>query len=175
MLELKLSSSELFDEETYQFIHVPNKTMYLEHSLRSLSKWESKWKKPYLHTENKTPEEYIDYIKCMCLNPGDFDDDVYGYLTSNEYGLIDDYLRDPYTATTIKNDDSKKSGEIVTAEIIYWWMTENSIPFECDTWNLNKLMTLITVCSIKAKPGKKMSKRETLAQYRALNAARTKG
>lgn len=146
--------------------------MRLEHSLQSLSKWEEKWKKPYLATREKTVDEYVDYIRCMCLNADDFSDDIFSHLSSENYEQIDAYLSDPHTATTIKDSGGKHNNRIITAEVIYCWMTVHGIPFECDEWNLNKLITLITVCSEESKPSKKMPMRDILAQNKAINAAR---
>ena len=143
----------------------------MEHSLYSISKWEEKWTKSFISGKDKTQEEIFDYFKCMLLEP--LDDAYFDLLTSDNFQKILDYINDPMTATTIKQlPGSKPSREIITAEIVYYWMVALQIPFECQYWNFNKLMTLIQVCSIKNQPPKKMSKGQALAQNRSLNAAR---
>ena len=149
-------------------------TLQLEHSLVSLSKWESKWQKAFLSKKDKTFEETIDYIKCMTVTPN-VNDLVYGLLTIEHIKQINDYISAPMTATYFREDpNEKKSREIVTAELIYWWMISLGIPFECQKWHLNRLLTLIKVCTIKNAPPKKRSKRDIMAQNAALNAARRK-
>ena len=146
----------------------------MEHSLVSLSKWESKWKKAFLSKKEKTYEETIDYIRCMTVTQN-VDPDVYKYLSAENIKQINEYINDPMTATTFS--ESKQSGgnhEILTAEVIYYYMIASNIPFECQKWHLNKLLTLIRVCSIKNQPPKKMGREELLKRNNALNAARRK-
>jgi hypothetical protein len=148
--------------------------LQLEHSLVSLSKWESKWNKPFLSKDFKTHEETLDYIKCMTINQN-IDPDVYNGLTSEHITMINNYIESPMTATTFSDSKQNKSNrEIITSELIYYWMIALNIPFECQKWHLNRLLTLIRVCNIKNAPPKKMSKRATASQYAALNAARRK-
>ena len=165
-------SPEGWDEEKEEFVEAKTQVLQLEHSLISLSKWESKWCKPFLSNEAKTQEEIMDYIKHMTLTPN-VDPDVYNHLTAENFKEIDRYINAPMTATTFSNE--KKSGhsrEIVTAELIYYWMIALTIPFECQKWHLNKLLTLVRVCNIKNEPPKKMSKRELMSRNAKLNAAR---
>lgn len=144
----------------------------MEHSLLSLSKWEMKWHKPYLSREPKTEEENFDYIRCMCLTEPN-DPNVFYALTEDNIKSIADYISNPMTATTFHNQDKRPSREIITNELIYFWMTSFNIPFDpCQKWHLNRLMTLIEVASIKNQPSKKMNKRDILSQNAALNAAR---
>lgn len=173
MLKLKIKIPELWDEKNETFISAREITIQLEHSLVSLSKWESKWKKAFLDRE-RTPEETIDYIRCMTITQN-VDPDIYNYLSEKDIELINNYITDPMTATFITEDkSSKSSGEIVTSELIYYWMIVSNIPFECQKWHLNRLLMLIRVCGKKSEPAKKQSKKDTLAQYAALNAARRK-
>ena len=148
-------------------------TLCLEHSLVSISKWESKWEKPFLSSD-KTDEEFLDYIKCMTLTRN-VPDDVYDRLTEKNIEDINRYVNAPMTATTFyKNSNTKAGREIVTSEIIYYWMISLNIPVEFEKWHINRLITLIRVCEIKNAPPKKMSKREIMSQNAALNAARKK-
>lgn len=176
MLQIAVQANELFDEKTGIFIPIKAQTLHLEHSLISLSKWESKWHKPFLSKKvEKTNEEVIDYIRCMCMD-SNIDPVTFYALSAENYKQIDDYIKDPMTATTFHNlDDNKRNKEIVTSEIIYYWMTELNIPPEYAKWHLNRLLTLIQVASIKKSPPKKMSKNQILARNRKLNeAARAK-
>ena len=174
MLRVTLRKREVFDEETLEFKTIEPRTLRLEHSLLALSKWESKWCKPFLSpskTQKHTPEEMIDYIRCMSLD--DIEPDVLLGLTQSDLDKISEYISLPMTATTFRDDpNAKPSREVITAEIIYYWMITLGIPFECQKWHLNRLMTLIKVCSIKNAPPKKMGKKAMLSQRNALNSAR---
>ena len=174
MLEIIIPATEQWDEKNQEFITSKEQILRLEHSLVSLSKWESKWCKPFLSRENKTMEETIDYIKCMTLTQN-VDDHVYNLLTIDNIKKVNEYISAPMTATTFSDSNKKGGGrEIITSEIIYYWMISLNIPFECQKWHLNRLLTLIKVCSIKQQPPKKMSKRDVMSRNAALNAARRK-
>lgn len=168
-------SPEGWDEEKQEFISPKEITLQLEHSLVSISKWESKWCKSFIHTKEKTDEEIIDYVKCMTLNKS-VDPDVYNHLTSFNVRQIEKYIEAPMTATHISEDKkSKGSREIVTSELIYYWMIALNIPIaECQKWHLNRLLTLIRVCNVKNQPPKKMNKKDIMRRNAALNAARRK-
>ena len=173
MLPITIPDTELWDEQNKRFIEVKAQTLKLEHSLVSLSKWESKWHKSFLHTE-KTEEELLDYIKFMTLTQN-VDPNVYLCLNLNHINKIRDYINNPMTATTVnENKNGKKNREIVTSEVIYYWMIALNIPFECQKWHLNRLITLVKVCNAKNEPPKKRSKREIMEQNAAINAARRK-
>jgi len=183
-LELEVDAHEGWNDKNNVFVHAPRVTLRLEHSLVSLSKWESKHKKPYLkENEPKTPEEILDYIKCMTVTQN-VPDEVYALLTEQDMKKINDYIVDPMTATWF-NENNANSGsgqktyrkkEQITSELIYYWMISYRIPMQCEKWHLNRLLTLIRIFSIKDAEanGKtnKMSKRDILSQNRALNAAR---
>ena len=172
MLQIAVPGLESWDERTEEFVTGPDTIISLEHSLISISKWESKWHKPFL--SNKTPkgEELMDYIKCMTITPN-VKDEIYNRLTSDNIDKILKYINDPMTATTItERSGSRRSSELITSELIYYWMVAMQIPFECQKWHINRLMTLIRICGIKNQPDKKMSKRSTMQQNAALNAAR---
>ena len=165
---------EMFDEKTQEFFTLKEQTIQLEHSLISLSKWESKWCKAFLTDNEKTIEETLDYIKCMTITQN-VDPDVYKRLGQNNMKIINDYITAPMTATTFHGNLQKGSNkETITSELIYYWMIALNIPMECEKWHLNRLLTLIRVCNVKNTPAKKMSKRDIVNQNASLNAARRK-
>ena len=153
---------------------MPAMTLKMEHSLVSVSRWERKWKKPYLTLEPKTDEEFYDYLRCMTITPKDVPTIVYRSLPQSIIDEAINYINDPMTATTFPKDNRRASRQIITAEIIYYQMFSLNIPLECEKWHLNRLMTQIRVCAVKNSPKKKMSRRETMSQNAALNAQRRK-
>lgn len=180
MLEIIIPEQhyELFDEQKEEFlppIDIKETKIQLEHSLISLKKWEQKWHKPFLGKEDINYEELIDYIRCMTLTHG-VDLEVYKYIPQNIINKIIDYIKDPMTATWFKDDNligaQKRSREIVTAEIIYYWMIALSIPVEFEKWHLNQLLTLIKVVNIKNNGEKKLDKNTAAKQRAALNKLR---
>lgn len=172
MLTLTVCGVELYDEEKNEFIPPRSFTLQLEHSLVSLSKWESKWHKPFFTKGAKTTEESIDYVRCMTITKN-VPQSVYDDLSEENMREVEAYIDESMTATTFKDLEQKKTNRtIITAEIIYYWMICANIPFECQKWHLNRLLTLINVCNLKSKPPKKMSKREILAENRRLNELR---
>lgn len=174
MLQIIIPASELWDEKKQEFVYAKEQTLQMEHSLISLRKWESKWCKPFLSKDKKSDEEILDYIQCMTLTPN-VRPETYYRLTEDNIRMIDKYINAPMTATTFSSDKGgKRSREIVTAEIIYYWMFSLHIPLECQKWHLNQLLTLIRVFNVKNAPPKKRSAQDTWRQYEALNAARRK-
>ena len=175
MLQITIPSRELWDESTNEFIITKEQILQLEHSLISISKWESKWQKAFLTKQEKTHEETIDYIKCMTLNQN-VDPNVYNYLTNDNIRQINAYIDSPMTATYFSEEKGGRGGrgEQITSELIYYWMIALQIPFECQKWHLNRLLTLVRVCNIKNQPPKKRSRREIMSRNAALNAARRK-
>lgn len=172
MLKLELESVEYFDSVKMEFVKKPPKTIYLEHSLKSVSEWESEYMKPFFGKEPKTDEELFYYIKCMSDNMTDED---LNCLTQKNLDDIEKYISSSRTATRInKNQNEPPSREIITTELMYYWMVANNIPFECENWNINRLWTLINICNIKNAPPKKMSKKSLLSRNASLNAARKK-
>lgn len=184
MLEInvKASHKEAYDDKKEEFISFDldhDCKFHLEHSLVSISKWESKWHKPFLSKTQKTEEELLDYIRCMIVTPNVPDNVVY-FLSKEDFVKINEYIENPMTATTFH--DARKSGtqfgtpsrnrETLTSEIIYYWMIENGIPVEFQKWHLNRLLTLIRVCGIKHNSDNKMNKRDNLNQMRSINQAR---
>lgn len=172
MLQITIPGREQFDESTQEFIYSKEQTLQLEHSLVSLSKWESKWNKPFLTNKAKTREETIDYIRCMTITQN-VKPEVYYNLTQENLEEVYKYINAPMTATTFSEEESKKSNRrTTTSELIYYWMVALQIPFECQKWHLNRLITLIRICNIENQPPKKRNAKATLNHYAALNAAR---
>ena len=165
---------EYYNEDTNEFTYYDDCVIELEHSLISISKWESNWCKPFMSGKDKTLDEVTDYIKCMTITDN-VPSDVYSRLTNENLEEINEYIGRPMTATTF-SDNGKSGGsrEIITSEVIYYWMIALNIPFECQYWHLNRLLTLIKVCNAKNNPPKKMSKQEIARRNRALNEARRK-
>lgn len=172
MLQITIPSVELFDERKQEFVYVKGQTLKLEHSLVSISKWESKWCKAFLSKTEKSFDETIDYIKCMTITQN-VDPEIYKYLTQENIKQVNEYISAPMTATTFAPDKSGTGGrETITSELIYYWMIALNIPSKYETWHLNRLLTLIRICNIKNTPPKKRSKRDIMSRNAALNAAR---
>lgn len=178
MLQITIPATviEEYDEQSNTFIYTETEkeqTLCLEHSLASLSKWESKWHKPFISKKEKTDEELLDYVKCMTLDE-DVDPNIYSRLTKANFDAIEKYIGNPMTATTFSDTQNKKhSREVITAEIMYHWMVSLNIPFDpCEEWHLNRLITLVRVCNIKNTPPKKRGGKATALEHARLNAAR---
>lgn len=162
MLTISLSASDDFEAVELNF----------EHSLVSISKWESKFKKAFFGKEDKTSEETVAYIKYMLLTEN-VPDDFLNRLTRDDINSITEYINDKQSATWFTEDSSpKNSNEVVTSELIYYWLVQFNIPFEVETWHLNRLMTLVKIAGIKQTKPKRMSKAQQAEQYRRLNAER---
>lgn len=167
-------SEEQYDAANNEFFKVKEQSLQLEHSLVSISKWESKWHKPFLGKGSKTDIEMIDYIRCMSLTQN-VDPNVFAFIDAATVQQIVDYIYDPHTATwftDITGELGGSSDEIITSELIYYWMITLNIPVEFQKWHLNRLTTLIRVCNAKNSPPKKMSKRDIMARNKAINEAR---
>lgn len=172
MLPIEIPEREFFDERTEKFGKIKGVTLNLEHSLISISKWESKWHIPFFESE-KTIEQTMDYIRCMVINREIPEDSIiFNFLTQDDVKKINEYINDSMTATTIKDSGGHTKNQIITSELIYYWMIQYNIPHEFEKWHINRLITLIRVCSEESKPKRKMSKREIMAQNKARNAAR---
>lgn len=172
MLTIVIPNHEFYDEKREEFIEVKETRLCLEHSLVSISKWESKYEKPFLDKKQKTTEEILYYIKCMTITQN-VNPIVYEALTEKNVNDINDYIESNMTATTfVEHGSPGGNKEIMTSEIIYYYMIMYGIPFECQKWHIKRLITLIRVCSVKNSPAKKMSKKDTAKMYRELNAQR---
>ena len=179
MLKIVIPGREFFDEKAIdkdhpygQFVYTDPKEVTLEHSLISISKWESKWHKPFLDEKHeKTEVEFIDYVRCMSLS--NVPDDLFENISPMNKVEIMQYIQDSMTATWFaKESTPAPSNKIITSEVIYSWMIQNEIPFECQKWHLNRLLTLIRVCSLENMPAKKMSPLSILSQNASLNKMR---
>lgn len=172
MLPIHIPGGELWDEENNLFQKIPKRTVMLEHSLLSISEWESKWHKPFLSKEEKTTEETYDYIRCMCVSHDLLTAEIRA-LPEDETKRINDYITDSMTATTFSRNNQSNSREIITSEVIYYMMIRFGIPFDpCQKWHINRLLTLVRICAIKEGSEKKMGRNEILAQNAMLNAQR---
>ncbi len=176
MLVIEIDETELFDEKNNTFIKIPKVKIELEHSLLAISKWESKYQIPFLggaKNEQKTNEQILDYVHCMVLTDLD-DPTVLNGLSSENLRNVNNYIESKESATTFGEMPKSSYGrsEIVTSELIYYWMVAFNIPFECERWNLNRLFALIKICNIKNSPTKKMPKHSIAARNRELNNAR---
>ena len=183
MLEITVPKKEWYDEQKNEFTNVKAQKIRLEHSLLSISKWESKWKRPFLDESYRMSyEEILDYIRCMTLTQN-VDSYVYRAMTRENLRDIMNYMKDPMTATTFTMDKLKPNGgkpkrgpksRIVTSEVLYARMVQYGVPLEAERWHLNRLLTLLRVLGEESKDKKPMSKREIMKQNAALNAARRK-
>lgn len=173
MLTITVPESEEWDEKNQEFVYGKEFTLQLEHSLISLAKWEAKWKQPFLSNKSMSEEQAIDYVRCMTTTQN-VPQDVYRRLTKQNFNEVAEYIDSPMTATWFNHDfdKGKINNEQVTSELIYYWMIALQIPFECQKWHLNRLLTLIRVCNIKNSPPKKLSKAELARRNSELNAKR---
>ena len=171
-IKITIPRQELFNEATGEFITINETSLILEHSLVSISKWESKWHIPYLNNTNKTVEQATDYLRCMTITQN-VDPEIYKHIPDKELLRIKDYIEDPMTATTITRPEGRsKSMKIITSEVLYFYMVSYNIPVEFERWHLNRLLTLIDVCNEENKPKKKMSTAQVMSRNAQLNAAR---
>jgi hypothetical protein len=174
MLLITIPAVEQWDELKQEFVSAKEQTLQLEHSLVSISKWESKWCKAFLSKRENTFEETLDYIKCMTLTQN-VNREIYNGLTDGNISEVNKYIEAPMTATYFSDDRTgKASAEMVTSELIYYWMIALNVPFECQKWHLNRLLALIKVCNIKNRIPKKTSRKDIMSRNAALNAARRK-
>lgn len=174
MLCITIPPEEFWDEVKEEFVYSKSQTIQLEHSLVSISKWESKWGKAFLGKQKKTDEEILDYIRCMTITQN-VNPEVYKRLSIQNFKDINAYIEAPMTATYfLDGGNSKGNGDTITSELIYYWMITFNIPVEFQKWHLNRLLSLIRVCAIKNNPPKKRSSREIMSRNSALNAARRK-
>lgn len=172
MLTIVVPGNEFFDEEKQEFVTGEGFTLTLEHSLLSLSKWEMKFEKPLLQTLDKTPEELLSYVECMIIDP-DFPPGVSSRLSQENVDAVGEYINAKRSATWFSElQPATRSSEVITSELVYYWLTIFNIPFEVETWHLNRLFNLIKICNAKSAKPKKMSRSEVAARNRELNAQR---
>lgn len=173
MLKISVPAIELYDDTRNEFIDVKGQTLTLEHSLVSISKWESKWKRPFFKDPPKTAEELQDYVRCMTLTQN-VDPNVYRAIPGDVYTQITDYMNDSMTATWFSERNQRRNTRIITSELIYCWMFQLGVPMECQKWHINRLMTLIRVCSEETREPQKMSRKDMAALNNARRKARRK-
>lgn len=171
MLTILLPGAEFYDPATNEFSSAEERVLHLEHSLFSVSKWEAETKKAFL-TSEKTKEDILRYVRCMCVETVS-DSDLLR-ISRQDWERIERHLNDPMTATTFGKTDERPSRKKMTSEEIYWLMAKYGVPFECEHWHLNRLMTLLRICAVRSRPQKKVGQKETAQRYAALNEARRK-
>jgi hypothetical protein len=172
MLKLVIEGTEYYNQETETFETVGDVVLMLEHSLVSVSKWESKFEKPFLTKDNKTTEEVLFYVEAMILTPN-YPEGIINSFTQKSIDAVNNYIESKQSATTFgKMPEQRSRGEIITSELIYYWMVAFNIPFECQHWHLNRLLALVRICNIKASKPKKMGRTELLQRNRQLNEQR---
>jgi len=173
MLTITIPSVEQWDEKENIFVYSKERTLQLEHSLVSLSKWESHWRKVFFSKQEKTFKETLDYIKCMTITQN-VDPKIYDDLSKENHDQIKEYIETKFTASFFPENkiDKGHSSEQVTSELIYYWMITLNIPFSCEKWHLSRLFSLIQICNIKNQPKKKRGSGEIISRNAALNAAR---
>lgn len=169
-LTIKLEGKELWDENKQEFVNTQSKEITLEHSLVALAKWESKHHKYFIGNKDVTAPELIDYIKCMCITPVT-DEDMMS-LSEDNIKTISEYINDPMTAHKFYNRNSRVGSGVTTSDLIYYWMIASNIPVEFENWHINRLLTLIRLCSSKQEKPKKMPQAEIMRENARINAMR---
>ena len=170
-LELVIPENEYYNSNTKEFISIPEQRLRLKHSLVSVSKWEAKWKVPFLSKKPKTREQSVDYIKLMTITQN-VNPLVYDFLPDNVMAKIQEYIDDPMTATVIKTQPKPGGQKVITSEVIYSWMVSYNISKEYEKWHLNRLLTLIEILKIENSPKKKMNRNSLYQRNQAINDAR---
>lgn len=171
MLTISVGDQEHYDEDENEFITIEGQKITLEHSLVSLSKWESIHEKPFLGKDEKTTDEIISYVNCMILPP-EVSPEILNDLSEEHFLLINQYIESKHSATTFPASQVGPNRETITSELIYYWMVAYNIPFSCENWHLNRLLTLIRICNIKNQPPKKTKRSDLLKRNAELNAQR---
>lgn len=174
MLTIRVESQEVFDATTRRFKKTPELVLELEHSLVSISKWESRYEKAFLGKKPKTKEETLAYILDMVVTPKDVDYSVLAYLSKDHYDQIQDYIQRSASATHFAEfgSNNTRPSETVTSELIYYWMIQNNVPQEYERWHLNRLFTLLRICASRNAPKKRVSSSEIMARNSRINAER---
>lgn len=175
MLTIDIPEQDIFDESTSTFYKVKAQKLHFEHSLAAIAKWEAKWHTPFMDNKEKNMVQLVDYIRCMCVDT-DVDPIVFKGLSRKHMVMVEEYIKDPMTASWI--DDSKKKpkpkthAEVMTSELMYFYMSQAQIPYECQNWPLPRLVMLLRIAGEKMSTNNKMSKRDIMNQQASLNAIR---
>lgn len=173
-LTIFIPEKEMWDDSRGEFISFREHKLTLEHSLVSLTKWESKWHKPFLSPEEKTQEEVVDYVRCMIMDD-DVEDDIAYALTPQDLMKVQNYIETEQTGTTIPEDkksNEPKSNELMTSELIYYYLGQiQCLTPTIENWHLSRTLTLIRVASFKQKPEKELDKKQALAQCEDIREA----
>ena len=170
-ISITVPGVESFDDSKQQFVYTEETVLVLEHSLVSVSKWESRYCKPFLSQDARTSEETINYVRDMTLTHG-VDPMVYLAIPDSVLAEIGAYISSPQSATTITEVGVKPTRQVITSELIYYWMVALTIPFECENWHINRLLMLIRVCNAKNSTKDKVNRADLLARNRRLNEER---
>jgi hypothetical protein len=174
MLTITVLGEEHWDQENEKFVYPDSFKLELEHSLVSLSKWESKWEVPFLGEKPKTTEMVLDYIECMILTP-DPPADWISKLSKENIEEITAYFDSKQSATWFNDHHPEpKTGETITSELVYYWLDICDIDWQAQYWHLNRLLTLVKIHTVKQAKPKPMSRSEMLRRRRALNKQRLK-
>lgn len=172
MLSIKIQGTEQWDSLREEFVYTRPTVLSLEHSLVSVSKWEARWGRSFFAEPPATRTERLDYVRCMTTTQN-VPPEVYTSMTARELSAIENYIAAPMTATKITEPkQSRGRGPTITSELVYYWMIEFGIPFECQKWHLNRLMILIRICEVKSRPAKKKSMNDIMRDNTALNKKR---
>ena len=173
-LKIFIPEKELWDDSRGEFISTKEHRLTLEHSLVSLTKWESKWCKPFLSPEEKTQEEIMDYVRCMIMDE-DVEDEIVYAFTPAEMKKVEAYIAKDQTGTTIpetKDSNEPRSNELMTSELIYYYLGQiQCLSPTIENWHLSRTLMLIRVASFKQKPEKELNKKEALAQCEDIREA----
>ena len=174
MLKIIVPETDFWDERHEEFVTLKSSQLMLAHSLVSISKWESFWEKPFLGPQSKTREETLSYLTFMVVGE-EPSSETMARITDANVVEINEHIGAKMTATWFSDTGPKApSREVITAELIYYWMISLNIPMECQHWHLSRLLTLIRVINEKNSPPKKMSRMDMISRNKALNEARRK-
>ena len=179
MLTINVPAQEFYDSRKGMFFNTKPVSLRMEHSLISISKWEAFWEKPFLKTAGLTPgisgiAEERHYLKCMVI--GEVPKYIPDILMQNHMKEIHEYIAKPHSATKVyRHGPQTGKRQIITTELIYYWMINFGIPMECQRWHFNRLLMLIDVCNVKSQQASnkgKMSNAEASRYIAAANKAR---
>lgn len=177
MITIHIPQSEIWDDGNNEFIYIEEQTIDMEHSLVSITKWEAKHHKVFLEENKKTPEEMMDYVRCMCINPLKNERDILG-ISKKDIEKITNYIEDPMIPFKLKSKDDgntygrKKNKDPMCGIMIYYYMVSCQIPFECQHWHINQLLALIQIYSMKENPGNPLKGSKLANRNTTLNAMR---